>query len=164
MVGRRNRRGIWLLVLYLPISGLVIGLVANLSRLPVPATGSRAFGQVFWAHALRFPSDFSILRWIAPILGWGILLLMLVAVRTGKPIISLFEIRIVLLVLIVIVTFLAKIFTVVLTVAPQSGQGLHSHSSKDLLVLLFLFVDVDLILVLLASYLRIFKPLNRRLV
>lgn len=160
----RNKRGIWLLVIYFPISGLMIGLLGYLLRLPDPATGIWAFTKVFWAYALRFPSNFSVLRWVAPILGWGLLFLMLVAVRTRKSVISLVEIRIVLMVLIVIVTLLAKIFTNILAHAPGTSLELYSVGMKNLTVLLFLFVDVDLILVLLASYLRIFKPLNRRFV
>ena len=82
----RNKRGIWLLVVYLPISGLLIGLLAFYFRMPVPFTGSRAFADVFWAYALRFPGDFSIQRWVAPALGWLLLLLMLIAVRARKPV------------------------------------------------------------------------------
>jgi len=164
MPDKRNKRGIWILVLYLPISGFVIGLVANLLLLPVPATGSRAFGKVFWVYALRFPSEFSVLRWIAPVLAWLILFLMLVAVRSRKPIISLFAVRVVLLVLIVIVTLLTKIFTTILVLAPGSAQEPYSSAIKKLVIFLPLFVDVDLILVLATSYLRLFKPLKRRLI
>ena len=164
MAPKQNTRGIWLLVFYLPISCAVIGLLSYLMRLPVPVTGRRAFSDVFWAYALRFPSDFSVLRWVAPALGWVLLLLMLVAVRTRKPILTLVEIRVVLLVLIVIVTLVAKIFANLIGATPGSARGTVYQGTKNLVTLLFLFVDVDLILVLLASYLRIFKPLRRRLI
>lgn len=164
MSADQNKRGVWLLVLYLPISGLVIGLLSNFLRLAVPVTGRRAFVEVFWTYALRFPSDFSVLRWVAPALGWVLLLLMLVAVRTRKPILTLVEIRVILLVLIVIFTLLVKIFTNIMVNAPGSAPGLFYEERKNLIILLFLFVDVDLILVLLASYLRTFKSLKRRLV
>jgi len=160
----QNRRGLWLLVLYLPTSCLVIGLLSNLLRLAVPLTGSRASIEVFWAYALRYPSDFSIGRWVAPALGWSILLLMLIAVRTRKPILTLAEIRIILLVLIVIFTLLADIFMVVFVTTPRLPGELLYATTKNPVILLFLFVDVDLIVVLLASYLRIFKPLKSRLV
>ena len=147
-------RGVWLLVLYIPVSSIVIGLMSNFLRLAIPAIGRRGFAETFWAYALRFPGDFSPLRWVAPALGWVLLLLMLAAVRTRKPILPLFEIRVILLVLIVLFTLLAKIFTVLAPIA----------ETKDLVVQLLLFMDVDLVLVFLASYLRIFKPLKRRLV
>jgi hypothetical protein len=67
-------------------------------------------------------------------------------------------------VLIVIFTLLAKIFTNIVGNAPGSTPGPFYEGTKNLIILLFLFVDVDLILVLLASYLRIFKSLRRRLV
>jgi len=164
MAVKQNIRGIWLLVLYLPISCAVIGLLSYLMRLPVPVTGRHAFSDVFWAYALRFLSDFSVLRWIAPALGWVLLLLMVVAVRTRKPILTLVEIRVVLLVLIVIVTLLAKIFANIIGATPGSARGAFYEGTKNLITLLFLFVDVDFILVLLASYLPIFKSLRRRLV
>lgn len=165
MSADRNKRGMWLLVLYLPISGLVIGLLSNFLRLAVPGTGRREFMGVFWTYALRFPNDFSVLRWIAPALGWILLLLMLVALRTRKPILTLVEIRVILLVLIVIFTLLAKTFmTIMIGTAPGSAPELFNEGAKNLIILLFLFVDVDLILVLLASYLRIFKPLKHRLI
>jgi len=164
MSADQNRRGLWLLVLYLPTSCLVIGLLSNLLRLAVPMTGSQASIEVFWAYALRYPSDFSIVRWIAPALGWGILLLMLISVRTRKPVLTLAEIRVILLVLIVIFTLLAKIFMVVFVKTPSLPRELLYATTKNPVILLFLFVDIDLILVLLASYLRIFKPLKFRLV
>jgi len=89
---------------------------------------------------------------------------MLIAVRTRKPILTLAEIRIILLVLIVIFTLLADIFMVVFVTTPRLPGELLYATTKNPVILLFLFVDVDLIVVLLASYLRIFKPLKSRLV
>lgn len=164
MSSGQNKRGMWLLVLYLPMSCVIVGFLGNLLRLAVPFSGRQVFIDVFWNYALRFPNDFSILRWVAPALGWLILLLMLVAIRTRKPILTLAEIRIILLVLIVLFTLFAKIFLTVLVVSPGADPGSYYDRNKNLIVFLFLFVDVDLILVLLASYLPIFNSLRRRLV
>jgi hypothetical protein len=165
MSDHHNKRGIWLLVLYAPISCLVIGLLSLVMRLAVPATGSRLPAEVFRAHALRFPEDFSVLRWAALGLGWILLLLMTVALRSRKPIVTLAEIRIVSLVLIVVVTILVNIFTVTAPLAPASAGGSVPHNNSHAgTTLLFLFVDIDLILVFAATFLPHFKPLKRRLI
>jgi hypothetical protein len=161
----KNKLRIWPLILYPPISCLIIGLLSNVMRLSVPATGSRAFVDVFWAHALRFPEDFNILRWMTLGIGWIFLLLMVLSLRSRKPIITLAEIRIVLLVLIVVITLLAQVFTVASPLASQSAGGIiSSENYKGLTILLFLFIDIDLILVFASTFLSIFKPLKRRLV
>ncbi len=157
MSDNQNKRGIWLLVLYAPISCLVIGLLSLVMRLAVPATGSRIPAEVFRAYALRFPGDFNVLRWAAPGLSWVFLLLMTVALRSRKPILTLAEIRIVLLVLIIVVTVLANVFTITAPLAPASAAGSGT-------TLLFLFVDIDLILVFAATFLPHFMPLKRRLI
>ncbi|MCX6561607.1 MAG: hypothetical protein NTZ26_13965 [Candidatus Aminicenantes bacterium] len=159
-----HRTGNWLLGLYLPTSALLIGLLGNLMRLTVPATGRGGWFEVLWAYALRSPDHFSILRWVAPAIGWLLLLLMIIAARSRKPILTVAEIRIILLVLIVLMTFVAKLFTILIVGEPASDPGSSHTAMKDLMIQIFLFVDVDLILAYLATYLPIFKALKRRLV
>ena len=156
---------VWPLVAYLPTSALTVGLLATIMRLGVPPSGAQGFLDVFFAYALRFPRDFNIVRWVAPALGLAVLVLLSVAIRTAKPIITMTQIRIFLLILIALLTILVKIFSVVVPLIP-SGPGSDSSfgTAAPLTVYLFLFMDIDLCLVFLATYLPVYRGLRKRLV
>lgn len=155
---------VWPLVAYLPASALTVGLLATIMRLGVMApSGAKGFLDVFFAYALRFPRDFNIVRWVAPALGLVVLVLLSVAIRTAKPIITMTQIRIFLLILIALLTILVKIFSVVIPLIP-SGQDSSFGAGAPLTAYLFLFMDVDLCLVFLATFLPVYRSLGKRLV
>lgn len=165
MTERQPWRGLWLLVLYPPLSCVAVGLLGLVMRLPVPETGSRAPGEVFRAYALRFPEDSDALRWAALALGWVCLLLLTVALRSSEPVLTVAEVRIALLVLIAVITVVVDILSVVRPLASPWSEGDIPHdSARDVTTTLFMFVDVDLILAFAATFLPHFKPLRRRLV
>ena|GEM_PF-1611421 len=152
---------VWPLVVYLPTSALTVGLLATIMRLGVPPSGAKGFLDVFFAHALRFPSDFNIDRWAAPALGLAVLLLLSVAIRSVKPIMTPAPIRIFLLTLIGLLTILVKIFSVVLPLIPwEPGTSSSFEAAAPLTAYLFLFMDVDLCLVFLATFLPVYSPLK----
>lgn len=156
---------VWPLAIYLPLSASAVGLLATAMRLSAPSSGAHGFFEVFWAYALRFPGDFNFVRWIAPGLGLVILLLLSVAIRSARPIVSLVSIRIVLLTLIALITILVQIFSVVLPLAPSMASPNGSfEGTAPLTAYLFLFMDVDLILVFLATFLPAYRGLKNRLV
>jgi hypothetical protein len=156
---------VWPLIVYLPISALTVGLLATVMRLGAPPSGATGFLDVFFAYALRFQGDFNMVRWVAPALGLAVLVLLSVAIRTAKPIITLAQIRIFLLILIALLTILIKIFSVVIPLIP-SEPGLDSSfgTAAPLTAYLFLFMDVDLCLVFLATFLPVYRSLRKRLV
>lgn len=165
MTERRPWRGLWLLVLYPPLSCIVVGFLSLIMRLPVPETGSRVPGEVFRAYTLRFPEDSDVLHWAALVLGWVCLLLLTVALRSPKPVLTVAEVRIALLVLIAVITVVVDILSVVRPLASPSPEGYIPHdSARDVTTTLFMFVDIDLILAFAATFLPHFKPLRRRLV
>ena len=157
---------VWPLVAYLPTSALTVGLLATIMRLGVVApSGAKGFLDVFFAYALRFPRDFNIVRWVAPALGLVVLVLLSVAIRTAKPIITMVQIRIFLLILIALLTILVKIFSVVLPLTPSGpGADFSFGTAAPLTAYLFLFIDVDLCLVFLATFLPVYRGLRKRLV
>ncbi len=157
---------VWPIVIYLPTSALTVGLLATIMRLGVVApSGAKGFLDVFFTYALRFPRDFNIVRWVAPALGLAVLVLLSVAIRTARPIITMAQIRIFLLILIALLTILVKIFSVVIPLIP-SEPGLDSSfgTAAPLTAYLFLFMDVDLCLVFLATFLPVYRSLRKRLV
>ncbi|MCJ7487705.1 MAG: hypothetical protein MUQ25_16290 [Candidatus Aminicenantes bacterium] len=157
---------VWPLVAYLPTSALTVGLLATIMRLGVVApTGAKRFLDVFFAYALRFPKDFNIVRWVAPALGLAVLVLLSVAIRTARPIITMAQIRIFLLILIALLTILVKIFSVVVPLIPSGpGAGSSFGTAAPVSIYLFLFMDVDLCLVFLATFLPVYRGLRKRLV
>ncbi len=156
---------VWPLVIYLPTSALTVGFLATIMRLGVPPSGAHGFLDVFLAYALRFPKDFNVARWVAPALGLAVLVLLSVAIRSVKPIITLVPIRIFLLALIVLLTILVKIFSVVVPLIPSGPlAGSSFETAAPLTAYLFLFMDVDFCLVFLATFLPVYRGLRKRLV
>lgn len=156
---------VWPFAVFLPVSALLVGILATLMRLSVPSSGDEGFLDVFVAYALRFPSDFNIIRWAAPALGLAILFLLSIAIRSAWPVVTLVSIRIILLVLIAVITISVKVFSVVLPISPSSVTvEMPFEASASMTAYLFLFIDVDLILVFLATFLPIYRRLNKRLI
>jgi hypothetical protein len=118
-------------------------------RSPSPVNGDYPFFDVFWYYANPFNSTYSGAHLITLGLSIGILLFMALAVSSPKPIVSIFHIRIFLLILIVLITMITMIFIVV--PRPPSPQDI---------IRLFLYVDVHLIILMLLSYLPLFRKLK----
>lgn len=138
-----------LLILYIPISCSLIGLLAYQMRSPSPVSGSYEFLDVFWHYANPFNSTYSNVHLITISLSLAYLLFMALALSSSKPVISIFHIRIFLLVLIVLITLIVMIFVVI--PRPPSPQDI---------IRLFLYVDVHLILLMLFTYLPFFRKLK----
>ena len=84
---------------------------------------------------------------------------MILSSYSPRPVISLFQVRIVLLVLIAVLTLLAKIWS---TVGPLSPTGGGSGYFK--LSLFMFFTDIDLAVVFLMTFLPAFRRLKNRLI
>jgi len=151
---KRHKFKLLLLVLYVPVSCSVIGLLAYYMRCPSPVVGSYPFLDVFWYYANPLSGDFIVVHLPTLVLSLAFLLLMVISVDSPKPIITVYPIRIILLVLIALITILVVIFNVI---TPLLFQPEHY-------MLLFLFVDVHLILVFLLTFLPLFRKLKTSLV
>jgi hypothetical protein len=156
---------LWPLIAYLPASALTVGLLATVMRLQIISPGGKRFLDVFLTYALRFPNDFNLIRWVAPALGLAVLVLLSLAIRSARPIITIVPVRILLLTLIALLTILVKVFSVVVPLIP-SGAGTETsfETAAPLSVYLLLFVIVDLCLVFLFTFLPVYRGLKKRLV
>ena len=146
----RSVKILLLLILYIPISCSLIGILAYQMRSPSPVSGDYAFLDVFWHYANPFNSTYSSVHLLTLVLSLAFLLFMVLSVSSSKPIISIFHIRIFLLVLIILITLIVMIFVVL-------GP---SHSTPQDIIRLFLYVDVHLILLMFLTYLPIFRKLK----
>lgn len=149
-INKRFRINLLLLILYVPISCSLIGLLAYQMRSPSPVSGSYPFLDVFWHYANPFNSAYSSVHLLTIVLSLAYLLFMALSVSSLKPIISIFHIRIFLLVLIVLITLIVMIFVVI---GPR-------YSTPQDIIRLFLYVDVHLILLMLFTYLPFFRKLK----
>jgi hypothetical protein len=156
---------VWPLIAYLPASALTVGLLATVMRLQVFRTGGKRFLDVFFSYALRFPDDFSLIRWVAPALGLAVLVFLSFAIRSARPIVTMAPIRVLLLTLIAVLVVLVKIFSVVVPLIPSDVvSGSSFETAAPLSVYLFLFVIVDLCLVFLATFLPVYRGLKKRMI
>ncbi len=146
----RSVKILLLLILYIPISCSLIGLLAYQMRSPSPVSGDYQFFDVFWHYANPFNSTYSSVHLLTLVLSIAYLLFMILSVSRAKPVISIFHIRIFLLVLIVLITLIVMIFVVL-------GPG---YATPQDIIRLFLYVDVHLILLMLLTYLSIFRRLK----
>lgn len=155
----------WPLIAYLPASALTVGLLATVMRLQAFTAGGKRFLDVFLAHALRFPDDFNLMRWVAPALGLAVLVLLSVSIRSARPIVTIIPIRVLLLTLIAVLVILVKIFSVTIPLTPSNpASGSLFETAAPLTVYLFLFVIVDLCLVFLATFLPAYRRLRKPLI
>jgi len=153
-VPKGQKYGILLLILYVPVSCALIGGLAYHMRLPSPVSGSYPFFRVFWHYANPLNSDFISVH--LPALSFSLLylLFLVLSVNASKAIISIFHIRVFLLLLIVLITMTVVILSVL---GPR-------YSGREGPMGLFLHVEVHLILLYLLTYLPVFRGLkhNRR--
>ncbi len=152
---KREKFKLFLLVLYIPISCSLIGLLAYHMRFPSPVAGSYPFLDVFWFYANPLNGNFIVVHSPTLVLSLAFLLLMILSTNTPKPVITIYPIRIILLVLIVLITVFVVIFNIM---TPLQFQATNYYMP------LFLYVDVHLILVLLLTFLPVFRKLKARLV
>lgn len=145
----RSVKTLLLLVLYVPVSCSVIGLLAYQMRSPSPVNGEYPFLDVFWHYANPFNSTYSSAHLITISFSLGYLLFMSLSLSSPKPIISIFHIRIFLLVLIVLITLIAMMFVVI----PR-------YPSPQDIIRLFLYTDIQLILLMIFTYLSVFRKLK----
>ena len=153
---KRHKFKLLMLILYLPVSCSLIGLLAYYMRCPSPVVGSYPFLEVFWFYANPLNSGFIFVYLPALVLSLAFLLLMVISTDSPKPIITIYPIRIILLVLIALITILAVVIN---NIPPP----LRFRPYFDIM-LLFLYVDVPLILVFLLTFLPLFRKLKTRLV
>ena len=140
-----------LILCYFPISFSLIGILAYQMRTPSPVEGSYPFVDVFLYYANPFNAIFSSIHLPALIFSFVFLLLMVTLVDSPKPIITLTQIRILMLILIVLITGIVQ---VILT------SGLLDYAHRYFFMTLFLYVDVHLILLYLLTYLPTFRKLK----
>ncbi len=146
----RSVKILLLLILYIPISCSLIGILAYQMRSPSPASGNYAFLDVFWHYANPFNSDFSSVHLLTIGLSVAYLLFMTLSVSSVKPVITIFHIRVFLLILIVLITLIVMLFV---ALGPR-------YSTPQDIIRLFLYVDVHLILLMLFTYLPFFRKLK----
>ena len=151
---KKNKSKLLLFILYIPVSCGLIGILAYYMRSPGIIIESYSFIDVFWLYANPFNSSFGYAHLLTLMLSLGFLLLMILSTNTSKPIISIFQIRIVLLMLIAVITIFVMIFIVLMPF----------HIKPQYPLLLFLHVDVDLILVFFITFLPLFRPMKRKLI
>ncbi len=152
---KRHQFKLLLLILYVPISCSLIGLLAYYMRCPSPVVGSYPFLDVFLFYGLPFFGDFGVVYLPALVLSLAFLLLMVISTDSPKPIITIYPIRIILLVLIALVTILAIVIN---NIAPLRFRPYYYY------MLLFLYADVPLILVFFLTFLPLFRKLKTKLV
>jgi hypothetical protein len=91
----------------------------------------------------------------ALVLSLAFLLLMVISANSTKPIITIYPIRIILLVLIALITIFVMIFNIM---TPLLFEATNYYMP------LFLYVDVHLILVFFLTFLPLFRKLKTKLV
>ncbi len=151
---KKHKIGLLLLILYIPVSCSIIGFLAYYMKSPSIVIESDSFRDVFWFYANPFDSHLGYTHLLTLLLSLAFLLLMILSTNISRPIISIFQIRIVLLMLIAVITISVMIFTVLMPM----------HWKPQYPLLLFLHVDVHLVLVFLLTFLPIFRPLKRKLI
>ena len=152
---KRQKYKLLLLILYIPVSCSLIGLLAYYMRFPSPVLWSYPFLDVFWFYANPLNGNFIVVHLPALVLSLAFLILMIISANSSKPIITIYPIRIILLMLIALITILVVVFN---AITPALFQA------RNYYMLLFLYVDVHLILVFLLTFLPLFRKLKTNLV
>ena len=137
---------IWV-VLFIPASSLMAGVLAYNMRLSAPVSGGNGFWDVLRGFAPFWPGTYGVRHIPSLMLGVAVLLLLAVSQRARKPVITLLQIRVILLVLLALITILAKIFTVL---APMDFTAKAATP-------LFIYADLDLFLVFLMTFLPSYR-------
>jgi hypothetical protein len=134
-------------ILFIPASSLVAGVLAYVMRLSAPVSGGNGFWDVLRGFAPFWPGTYGIRHIPSMILSVAVLLLLAVSQRACKPVVSLFQIRVILLVLLALLTILTKIFIVL---APMD-------TTTKAATPLFIYADLDLFLVFLITFLPFYR-------
>lgn len=143
---KRNWSCIWV-VLFIPASSLVAGVLAYILRLSAPVSGGHGFWEVFRGFAPFWPGTYGVRHIPSLVLSVTVLLLLAVSQRARKPVVTLSQIRVILLVLLALLTILAKIFIVLVPM---------DFSAKETSPL-FIYADLDLFLVFLMTFLPSYR-------
>lgn len=143
---KRNLSYLWI-VLFIPISSLLAGVLAYIMRLSSPGSGSHGFWDVLWGYVPFWPGTYGVHHVPSLILSLAVLLLLAVSRRARKPIVSLLHIRVIVLVLLCLITILAKTFTVITAM----------DSTAKAVIPLFIYVELDLFLVFLLTFFPFYR-------
>lgn len=143
---KRSLPYLWIF-LFIPASSLLAGILAAIMRLSNPISGSHGFWDVLLGYAPFWPGTYGVRHIPSLVLGLAVLLLLTVSRRTRKPVVSLLQIRIILLVLLCLITIVAKTFSVVT----------RMDDSAKAFIPLFLYADLDLFFTFLLTFLPSFR-------
>lgn len=149
-VSNRIMPYIWV-VLFIPASCLAAGVLAYVMRLSAPVSGGNGFWDVLRGFAPFWPGTYGVRHIPSLMLSIAVLLLLPVSQRTRKPVVTLLQVRIILLVLLALLTVLLKIFIVL---APM---GFTAKATAPL----FIYADLDLFLVFLMTFLPFYRKPSR---
>jgi hypothetical protein len=146
----RESKWIWpyvWVVLFIPASSLAAGVLAYFMRLSAPVSGGNGFWDLLRGYAPFWPGTYGVRHIPSLCLSVAVLLLLAVSQRARKPVVTLFQIRVILLVLLTLLTVLAKIFTVIAPIDPTTKASMP----------LFVYADLDLFLVFLMTFLPFYR-------
>jgi hypothetical protein len=137
---------IWV-VLFIPASSLAAGVLAYIMRLSAPVSGGNGFWDVLRGFAPFWPRTYGVRHIPSLMLSVAVLLLLAVSQRARKPVVTLLQIRVILLVLLALLTILVKIFMVIALM----------DSTAKAFTPLFIYADLDLFLVFLMTFLPFYR-------
>jgi hypothetical protein len=137
---------IWI-VLFIPASSVAAGVLAYFMRLSAPVSGGNGFWDLLRGFAPFWPGTYGVRHIPSLMLSVAVLLLLAVSQRAHKPIVTLFQIRVILLVLLALLTIPVKIFMVIALM----------DSTAKAAIPLFIYADLDLFLVFLMTFLPFYR-------
>jgi hypothetical protein len=137
---------IWV-VLFIPVSSLAAGVLAYFMRLSAPGSGGNGFWEVLRGYAPFWPGTYGVRHIPSLILGVAVLLLLAVSQRAPKPVVTMFHVRVILLVLLALLTMLGKILIV----------AELTRFTAETTAPLFIYAGLDLFLVFLMTFLPVYR-------
>ena len=137
---------IWI-VLFIPASSLAAGALAYFMRLSAPVSGGNGFWDVLRGYAPFWPGTYGARHIPSLILSVAVLLLLAVSQRARKPVVTMVQIRVILLVLLALLTIPVKVFMVIALM----------DSTAKAVTPLFIYADLDLFLVFLMTFLPFYR-------
>jgi len=143
-------KGIWTymwVVLFIPVSSLAAGVLAYIMRLPAPGSGGYGFWAILRGYAPFWPRTYGVRHIPSLILGVAVLLLLAVSQRAPKPVVTMFQVRVILLVLLALLILLGKILIV----------GELNRFTAETTAPLFIYAGLDLFLVFLMTFLPSYR-------
>jgi hypothetical protein len=142
------------IVLFIPASSLAAGVLAYFMRLSAPVSGGNGFWDVLRGYAPFWPGTYGVRHIPSLILSVAVLLLLAVSQGARKPVVTLFQIRVILLVLLALLTIPVKIFVVIALM----------DSTAKAVTPLFIYADLDIFLVFLMTFLPLYRKPGVQLV